>query len=208
MAFTTRAPSASARRGAAHNAAQFSIGPAPRAPVPSARSSASLQPISAFCVLPLPAAASSRSPVIARSSLAASPEAAAGEQQHAGSAGESVMSSQLTWPSRSHGCGAVTAGDIGAQVTICGWVDRNRDMGGMQFFDVRDHTGLLQAIHHPFTAPRPDDWATGDFTNARALAYDLVYNGVEVRQGAPASVAAKQLEELHVVSTAPAPGQQ
>jgi aspartyl-tRNA synthetase len=38
-----------------------------------------------------------------------------------------------------------------------------------------------QAIHHPFTAPRPEDWASGDLVNARALAYDLVYNGVEVR---------------------------
>lgn len=37
------------------------------------------------------------------------------------------------------------------------------------------------AIHHPFTAPRPDDWASGDLTGARAIAYDLVYNGVEVR---------------------------
>lgn len=54
------------------------------------------------------------------------------------------MSSQLTWPSRSHGCGAVTTADIGSKVTICGWVDRNRDMGGVQFFDVRDHSGLLQ----------------------------------------------------------------
>ncbi|KAG2453188.1 hypothetical protein HYH02_002512 [Chlamydomonas schloesseri] len=59
------------------------------------------------------------------------------------------MSSQLTWPSRSHGCGAVTTADISSKVTICGWVDRNRDMGGVQFFDVRDHTGLLQVICEP-----------------------------------------------------------
>ncbi|KAG2485593.1 hypothetical protein HYH03_015657 [Edaphochlamys debaryana] len=63
------------------------------------------------------------------------------------------MSAQLTWPSRSHGCGAVTSADIGQRVTICGWVDRNRDMGGVQFFDVRDHTGLLQVICEPQSAP-------------------------------------------------------
>ncbi|PNW78813.1 hypothetical protein CHLRE_09g390986v5 [Chlamydomonas reinhardtii] len=87
---------------------------------------------------------------LARSSVA-SPEAQA---QHApgdnhASASESLMSSQLTWPSRSHGCGAVTTADIGSKVTICGWVDRNRDMGGVQFFDVRDHSGLLQVICEP-----------------------------------------------------------
>ena len=35
-----------------------------------------------------------------------------------------------------------------------------------------------QALHHPFTAPNPEDM--GDLKTARALAYDLVYNGVEV----------------------------
>lgn len=38
---------------------------------------------------------------------------------------------------------------------------------------------VRQALHHPFTAPHPDDM--GDLRSARALAYDLVYNGVEVK---------------------------
>ena len=41
----------------------------------------------------------------------------------------------------------------------------------------------LEALHHPFTAPNQDDVADGgDITKARAIAYDLVYNGVEVRR--------------------------
>lgn len=36
----------------------------------------------------------------------------------------------------------------------------------------------FQALHHPFTAPNPED--LGDLSSARALAYDMVYNGVEV----------------------------
>lgn len=39
----------------------------------------------------------------------------------------------------------------------------------------------LEALHHPFTAPNPED--IGDLANARALAYDLVYNGIEVGGG-------------------------
>ena len=39
------------------------------------------------------------------------------------------------------------------------------------------------AVHHPFTAPLPEDLASGDLCNARAHAYDLVYNGVEVGGG-------------------------
>jgi aspartyl-tRNA synthetase len=39
----------------------------------------------------------------------------------------------------------------------------------------------LEALHHPFTSPNPED--INDLPNARALAYDLVYNGVEIGGG-------------------------
>lgn len=39
----------------------------------------------------------------------------------------------------------------------------------------------LEALHHPFTSPNPEDLA--DLTTARAQAYDLVYNGIEVGGG-------------------------
>ncbi|KAK6945936.1 Aminoacyl-tRNA synthetase, class II (D/K/N) [Dillenia turbinata] len=39
----------------------------------------------------------------------------------------------------------------------------------------------LEALHHPFTAPNPEDM--GDLSTARALAYDMVYNGVEIGGG-------------------------
>ncbi|PIA43382.1 hypothetical protein AQUCO_01900037v1 [Aquilegia coerulea] len=39
----------------------------------------------------------------------------------------------------------------------------------------------LEALHHPFTAPNPEDM--GNLSSARALAYDMVYNGVEIGGG-------------------------
>jgi aspartyl-tRNA synthetase len=50
----------------------------------------------------------------------------------------------MSWPARSHGAGTVTEADVGQEITVCGWVDRNRNLGGLGFMDVRDHTGLLQ----------------------------------------------------------------
>jgi aspartyl-tRNA synthetase len=50
----------------------------------------------------------------------------------------------------------------------------------------RDHaTGALAAVHHPFTAPHPDDVALleSEPWKARALAYDLVLNGTELGGG-------------------------
>jgi aspartyl-tRNA synthetase len=55
----------------------------------------------------------------------------------------------------------------------------------------------LEALHHPFTAPHPDD--ISDLTTARAQAYDIVYNGTEVGGG---SVRIHQREIQEQVFTA------
>lgn len=55
-----------------------------------------------------------------------------------------LMGSGLVYPSRSEGCGELRESGVGRSVVLCGWVDRNRDMGGLQFIDVRDHTGVVQ----------------------------------------------------------------
>ncbi|BBM96929.1 aspartyl-tRNA synthetase [Marchantia polymorpha subsp. ruderalis] len=48
-------------------------------------------------------------------------------------------------------------------------------------FEYNADEDKLEALHHPFTAPHPDDME--DLKTARALAYDMVYNGVEVGGG-------------------------
>lgn len=48
-------------------------------------------------------------------------------------------------------------------------------------FEWNDIEQRLEALHHPFTAPNPEDM--NDISSARALAYDMVYNGVEVGGG-------------------------
>jgi len=52
-------------------------------------------------------------------------------------------------------------------------------------FDLDPSTGALGAVHHPFTAPHPDDVALLDTApeHARALAYDVVYDGLELGGG-------------------------
>lgn len=48
-------------------------------------------------------------------------------------------------------------------------------------FEWNEEEKRLEALHHPFTSPNPED--LDDLANARALAYDLVYNGVEIGGG-------------------------
>ena len=52
---------------------------------------------------------------------------------------------------RSHFCGTVTEDLVGESVTLCGWVHRRRDHGGVIFIDLRDRTGLVQVVYDPDT---------------------------------------------------------
>ncbi len=47
---------------------------------------------------------------------------------------------------RSHRCGEVTTGEIGNTVTVMGWVQKQRNKGGIIFVDLRDRSGILQII--------------------------------------------------------------
>jgi len=50
---------------------------------------------------------------------------------------------------RSHYCGLVTDALLGQTVTLCGWVNRRRDHGGVIFIDVRDREGFVQIVCDP-----------------------------------------------------------
>ncbi len=60
---------------------------------------------------------------------------------------------------RTHYCGELNAEHIGDTITVCGWVHRRRDHGGVIFLDLRDRQGLLQVVVDPDTE---EAFATAD----------------------------------------------
>jgi aspartyl-tRNA synthetase len=53
---------------------------------------------------------------------------------------------------RTHKCGELTRQQLGQTVSICGWVHRRRDHGGVIFIDLRDRAGLVQVVVDPDVA--------------------------------------------------------
>ena len=60
---------------------------------------------------------------------------------------------------RSEYCGLVNRGHLGQTVTLCGWVHRRRDHGGVILIDLRDREGLVQVVCDP---DAPETFKTAD----------------------------------------------
>jgi len=46
-------------------------------------------------------------------------------------------------------CGQITKDHIGKKLSLCGWIHRRRDHGGIIFIDLRDYTGIVQLVFNP-----------------------------------------------------------
>jgi aspartyl-tRNA synthetase len=57
---------------------------------------------------------------------------------------------------RTHLCGELSEKLAGEPVSLCGWVDRRRDLGGLIFIGLRDHAGVAQIVVEPDSPAFPD----------------------------------------------------
>lgn len=108
---------------------------------------------------------------------------------------------------RSHNCGLLRSANIDETVTLCGWVDRRRDHGGVIFLDLRDREGIVQVVFDPDTE---EHFATADRVRSE---YVLKVTGrVRARSDATVNpsmdtgeieVLGKEIEVLNTAATPP-----
>ena len=61
------------------------------------------------------------------------------------------MAEFMTGLKRTHYCGDLRSSDIGKEAVVCGWVQRQRDLGQLIFIDLRDRTGIVQLAFNDST---------------------------------------------------------
>ncbi len=117
------------------------------------------------------------------------------------------MNESMTGLKRSHRCAELGAANAGERVTVMGWIQKQRNKGGIIFVDLRDRSGILQIIFEE------EECGAENFAKAEKLRSEFVVavvGNVEKRAGeANASLATGQIEvrakELRILSEAQTP---
>ena len=120
---------------------------------------------------------------------------------------ERQMAESMRGLKRSHRCAELNKANIGETVTVMGWVQKNRNKGGIVFVDLRDRSGILQLIFEN------GDVSEEDFEKAGRLRSEFVIAAtgvVEARSGAVnENLATGEIEirvkELRILSEAETP---
>ena len=117
------------------------------------------------------------------------------------------MAESMQGLKRTHRCGELSAANIGETVTIMGWVQKNRNKGGLDFVDVRDRSGIIQAV---FEEGKTDSTLLEKAAKLRAEYVVAIVGKVEKRSGAVnTNIATGEIEiipeELRVLSEAETP---
>ena len=108
---------------------------------------------------------------------------------------------------RTHRCGELSAANAGEQVTVMGWVQKNRNKGGLVFVDVRDRSGIIQVV---FEEGKADAELIAKAAGLRSEYVVAVAGRVEKRSGAVNEhIATGEIEvipsELRVLSESATP---
>ncbi|HBM75633.1 MAG TPA: Asp-tRNA(Asn)/Glu-tRNA(Gln) amidotransferase GatCAB subunit C, partial [Clostridiaceae bacterium] len=90
------------------------------------------------------------------------------------------MAERLEGLKRTHMCGVLREKNIGEKAVVMGWVQRKRNLGGLVFVDLRDRTGIVQAVFG-----EKIDKAAFEKVNSVRSEYVLAISGEVVKRSSP-----------------------
>lgn len=115
------------------------------------------------------------------------------------------MGEALAGLKRTMMCGEPREAHIGNKITLMGWVQRNRKLGGLQFIDLRDRTGIMQVVFG-------DDADEAEFEKAKAVRpeYCIAVSGEVVKREAvnenmPTGMVELKCESIKILSESETP---
>lgn len=115
------------------------------------------------------------------------------------------MNDTLQGIKRTDYCGTLRETDIGREVTVCGWVQRQRDLGGLIFVDLRDRTGLLQLAFDDSTDRAVFEKAGELRSEFVAAARGVIRRRAAVNKDIPTGLVEVEVQELRILSRAQTP---
>lgn len=115
------------------------------------------------------------------------------------------MAESMAGLKRTHYCGDLRAANEGEEVTLCGWVQRQRDLGQLIFVDLRDRTGIVQLAFDEATDRAVFDKAFGVRGEFVLAARGRVRIRSSVNKELPTGDIEIAVEELRVLSRAQTP---
>lgn len=106
---------------------------------------------------------------------------------------------------RTNYCGDLRSSNIGSTVTVCGWVQRQRDLGQLIFIDLRDRTGIVQLAFDDSTAKDIFDKAFSIRSEYVLAASGIVRERSSKNPDIPTGDIEIEVTDLRILSTATTP---
>ncbi|MDD6478851.1 MAG: aspartate--tRNA ligase [Oscillospiraceae bacterium] len=106
---------------------------------------------------------------------------------------------------RSDYCGTLTKEAIGKEITVCGWVQRQRDLGGLIFVDLRDRTGVLQLAFDDTTDPAVFEKASALRSEFVVMASGVIRMRSSINKDIPTGEIELEVKDLKILGEAETP---
>ena len=112
---------------------------------------------------------------------------------------------RLNGVKRTHYCGTLTRENEGQTVTVCGWVQRRRDLGSLIFVDLRDRTGIVQLAFDDTTESGVFEKAVGLRSEFVAMATGKVRIRSSINKEIPTGEIEIEVEDLKILGVSETP---